>query len=61
MSACGISIALMTTVEGLVVAIPMVLLHSLVNARSKSIIHVLEEQTAGLIAEQAEKAGKALG
>jgi biopolymer transport protein ExbB len=59
--ASGISIALMTTVEGLVVAIPMVLLHSLVNARSKSIIHILEEQTAGLIAEQAEKAGKALG
>jgi biopolymer transport protein ExbB len=59
--ASGISIALMTTVEGLVVAIPMVLLHSLVNSRSKSIIHVLEEQTAGLIAEQAEKAGKALG
>jgi biopolymer transport protein ExbB len=59
--ASGISIALMTTVEGLVVAIPMVLLHSLVNARSKSIIHVLDEQVAGLIADQAEKAGKALG
>jgi biopolymer transport protein ExbB len=59
--ASGISIALMTTVEGLVVAIPMVLLHSVVNARSKSIMHVLDEQTAGLIAEQAEKAGKALG
>ncbi len=57
----GISIALMTTVEGLVVAIPMVLMHSIVNARSKSILHILEEQTAGLIAEQAEKAGKALG
>ncbi len=57
----GISTALVTTVEGLVVAIPTVLLHAIVNARSKSIIHVLEEQSAGLIAEAAEESGKALG
>lgn len=57
----GISTALVTTVEGLVVAIPTVLLHAIVNARSKSLIHVLEEQSAGLIAEAAEQSGRALG
>ena len=56
----GISTALMTTVLGLVVAIPTTLLHALVNAQSRSIIHVLEEQTAGMTAERAEQAGKAL-
>lgn len=59
--ASGISKALMTTVLGLCVAIPMTLLHALVNARSKSVIHVLEEQSAGIIAEHAEKSGQPLG
>ncbi|MFM7121928.1 MAG: MotA/TolQ/ExbB proton channel family protein [Gammaproteobacteria bacterium] len=57
----GISTALVTTVEGLVVAIPMTLLHAIVAARSRGLIHVLEEQSAGIIADQAEKAGRALG
>ncbi|HAK51066.1 MAG TPA: energy transducer TonB [Gammaproteobacteria bacterium] len=52
----GISQALITTVLGLVVAIPTVLLHSIVNARAMSIKHVLTEQSAGLIAQHAEKA-----
>ena len=56
----GISTALMTTVLGLCVAIPTVLLHSLVNTASKSIIHVLDEESAGLIAERAEAAGRPL-
>ena len=51
----GISKALVTTVLGLVVAIPTLLLHSFVAGISKSIIHVLEEQGAGIIAEHAEK------
>ncbi len=51
----GISQALITTVLGLCVAIPMTLLHSIVNTRSKSIIHVLEEQSAGIIAAHSEK------
>jgi biopolymer transport protein ExbB len=59
--AAGISTALVTTVLGLTVAIPTVLLHSIVNARSKSVIHVLEEQSAGIIAEHAERSGRALG
>ena len=57
----GISTALMTTVLGLCVAIPTVLLHSIVNTVSKSIIHILDEESAGLIAERAEAAGRALG
>jgi biopolymer transport protein ExbB len=52
----GISQALITTVLGLVVAIPTVLLHSIVHARATSIKHVLTEQSAGLIAQHAEKA-----
>lgn len=53
--AVGISTALVTTVQGLVVAIPMVLMHTLVNGRAKAMIHILDEQTAGIIAENAER------
>ena len=56
----GISTALMTTVLGLCVAIPMTLLHALVAQRSRSVIHVLEEQTQGIIADHAERSGQAL-
>ena len=52
----GISAALMTTVEGLIVAIPTLFLHSFVSGSSKGVIHVLEEQSAGIIAVHAEKA-----
>jgi hypothetical protein len=31
------------------------LLHTIVNGRSRSIIQVLQEQSAGIVAEQAEK------
>jgi len=55
----GISTALMTTVLGLCVAIPTVLLHSIVSSRSKAVIHILEEQSAGIIASQSELAGQA--
>ncbi|MDA0978301.1 MAG: MotA/TolQ/ExbB proton channel family protein, partial [Proteobacteria bacterium] len=54
----GISQALITTVLGLTVAIPTVLLHSIVHSRAQSILHVLTEQSAGLVAEHAESAGK---
>lgn len=50
----GISQALVTTVEGLCVAIPVVLLHTLVNGRAQRVLHILEEQSAGIIAENAE-------
>ncbi|MEX2523645.1 MAG: MotA/TolQ/ExbB proton channel family protein [Gammaproteobacteria bacterium] len=54
----GISQALITTVLGLVVAIPTVLLHTLVSGRSRRIIEVLEEQATGMVASYSEKRGK---
>jgi biopolymer transport protein ExbB len=50
----GISQALVTTVQGLVVAIPMVLLHTILTGLSKRIINVLQSQSAGLVAERSE-------
>lgn len=50
----GISQALVTTVLGLAVAIPLIMLHSIVNSKSKRCINILEEQSAGLIAIHAE-------
>ncbi|AMX03542.1 MotA/TolQ/ExbB proton channel family protein [Microbulbifer thermotolerans] len=51
----GISSALVTTVLGLCVAIPTVLMHTIVNGRAKRILHILEEQSAGIVAENAER------
>ncbi|WP_153915499.1 MotA/TolQ/ExbB proton channel family protein [Shewanella sp. TC10] len=51
----GISMALMTTVQGLVAALPLMLMHAIVVARSKTVVQVLEEQSAGIIADHAEK------
>ena len=50
----GISQALVTTAEGLMVAIPLVFLHSLVSGRSKELIEILEEQSAGIVARSTE-------
>ncbi len=50
----GISMALMTTVLGIVVAIPTVLMHTWVKSKSDRIIHILEEQATGIIARKAE-------
>ncbi len=57
MMAGGISQALMTTVLGLVVAIPMVLLHTIVSGQSRKIINILQSQSAGLVAQHSEKNG----
>lgn len=54
MMAGGISTALVTTVLGLVVAIPITLFHSFLQGKSKALIQVLEEQAAGIIARMAE-------
>jgi len=50
----GISQALITTVLGLVVAIPTVLMHTLVNGKAQRILHILEEQSAGIVAGSVE-------
>ena len=57
MMAGGISQALMTTVLGLVVAIPMVLLHTVVSGQSRKIINILQSQSAGLVAQHSEGKG----
>ena len=54
----GISGALITTVLGLLVAIPTLLLHTVVNGRAQRIIHVLNEQATGIVAEHSESAAK---
>lgn len=50
----GISGALVTTVLGLLVAIPTVLLHTVTHGQAKKVIQVLDEQSTGLIAEHTE-------
>jgi biopolymer transport protein ExbB len=51
----GISQALITTMLGLTVAIPLLLLHSLLLSKSKRLLSLLEEQSAGIIAMHAER------
>lgn len=51
----SISMALVTTAMGIIAALPLIFVHSIVAARAKSIIHVLDEQSAGIIAAHAEK------
>ena len=51
----GISQALVTTVLGLVVAIPLLFGHSLINYLSRSMIQRLDEQCAGVLARNADR------
>ncbi|MBN7820891.1 MotA/TolQ/ExbB proton channel family protein [Bowmanella yangjiangensis] len=50
----SISMALVTTAQGIIAALPLILLHSIVAGRSKSIVHILDEQAAGIVAAHAE-------
>jgi biopolymer transport protein ExbB len=50
----GISQALMTTVLGLVVAIPILFIFSILSSQSKKIIEILTQQSSALIAKQLE-------
>ncbi|MEW9798204.1 MotA/TolQ/ExbB proton channel family protein [Alteromonas sp. CYL-A6] len=54
MMAGSISMALVTTAQGIIAALPLILTHSIVASRSKSIIHILDEQTAGIVAAHSE-------
>lgn len=54
MMASGISMALITTVLGLCVAIPLTVIHSILQSRSRELVQILEEQAAGIIARTAE-------
>ena len=51
----GISQALVTTVLGLVCAIPLLLLYNLLSSQSKSILQILDEQSAGIMANRRDQ------
>jgi biopolymer transport protein ExbB len=51
----GISQALVTTVLGLVAAIPCVFLHTMTNNRSRALITILEERATGILARKSEQ------
>jgi biopolymer transport protein ExbB len=51
----GISMALITTVLGLVAAMPLLLAHNILTTQADSIHEILEKQSIGLVAEQAEQ------
>jgi biopolymer transport protein ExbB len=51
----GISEALVTTALGLIVAIPLSLLHTFVSGRSNRVLQVLDERSAQLVAERIER------
>lgn len=51
----GISQALVTTVLGLSVAIPILLLHSILSGRSNQLVQILDEKSAAIVARIAEK------
>lgn len=50
-----ISLALVTTALGLIAALPLIFVHSLVASKAKTVLHVLDEQSAGIVAAHAEK------
>lgn len=51
----GISQALVTTELGLAVAIPLLLIHSALSSKSNRLIQILDEESASIIARNAEK------
>ncbi|MFP6607683.1 MAG: MotA/TolQ/ExbB proton channel family protein [Myxococcota bacterium] len=55
MMAGGISEALVTTMLGLMTAIPLVLLYDTLANSSRRVMEILDEQSAGLIAERSER------
>ena len=55
----GISQALVTTMLGLMAAIPLLVLHSIAKGRSDQLAEILEEQAAGMVAEHAGRGGPA--
>ncbi len=54
----NISLALVTTALGLICALPLILIHSVVAGKAKGVLQKLDEQSAGLIAAIAEKESK---
>ena len=50
----GISVALVTTMLGLIVAIPLLIIHSFAASLARSVQSTLEEQSAGIVARHVE-------
>jgi len=50
----GISQALVTTELGLAVAIPILLIHSALSSKSNRLIQILDEESAAIVARNAE-------
>ena len=53
----GISQAMIATVLGLIVAIPLLFVNSFLMARSRTLTQILDEQAAGLLAQRLEAQG----
>lgn len=51
----GISQALVTTVEGLIVAIPLLFCHHWISSLSDSLVQILDQQSAGFLAQQQQE------
>jgi biopolymer transport protein ExbB len=51
----SISMALVTTAQGLIAALPLIFVHSLVSGQAKSVMNILDLQSAGIIAAHSEK------
>lgn len=51
----GISQAMIATVLGLLVAIPLLFINSILGARSRVLVQILDEQSAGLLARRMEE------
>lgn len=51
----GISQALVTTELGLAVAIPILLIHSALSSKSNRLVQILDEESASIVAHNAEK------
>jgi biopolymer transport protein ExbB len=57
--AAGISQAMIATVLGLSIAIPLLFMNAWLSSLSKSVVQVLDEQSAGLLAQRLEAKGHA--
>ena len=57
--AAGISQAMIATVLGLGIAIPLLFMNALLQARSKGIVQILDEQSTGLLAQRLEEQRRA--
>jgi len=53
--AAGISQAMIATVLGLGIAVPLLFVNAALKARSRAIVQILDEQSTGLLAERLEK------